>query len=261
MNKPIKIAIHGCVILLLAGCATSRDVLYFQNIDKAQLQALTTRYEAVIKKDDELKIIVTSADKTVTDPYNFTIGDISSGFTTLSEPETPIISCVVDCNGNIRFPVIGDFHVEGMTRQDLIDYLTERIAQDVKKPVVYVSFKNFKFTVLGEVRSACTYTYGTEKLNILQALGYAGDLNVTAMRNGILLIREIDGVVHHIKIDLRDSDILSSPYFFLQQNDVLYVPPSTARLAAATTSTGIWNAVSALASTVSVTIALLALIL
>jgi len=235
--------------------------LYFQDIDEAQLEKLSSHYEAVIKKDDELKIIITSADKTVTDPYNFTIGEVSSGYTTLSTPETPIMSCIVDKDGNITFPIMGKIHVEGMTRLELIDYLTERIKEDVKDPVVYVSFQNFKFTVLGEVRNPGTYTYGTEKLNILQALGFAGDLNVTAMRNGILLLREEEGTVKHIKIDLRSSEILNSPYFFLQQNDILYVPPSATRLMATTSSSGIWNAVSAVASSLSVTIALIALIL
>lgn len=260
MSKLIKLTIL-CVLVFLTGCATSKDVLYFQDIDTAKLQSLASHYEAVIKKDDELKIIITSADKSVTDPYNFTIGDISSGYTTLSNPETPIISCIVDKDGTITFPILGKIHVEGMTRLELIDYLTERIKEDVKDPVVYVSFQNFKFTVLGEVRNPGTYTYGTEKLNILQALGFAGDLNVTAMRNGILLLREEKGTVKHIKIDLRSSEILDSPYFFLQQNDILYVPPSATRLMATTSSSGIWSAVSAIASSLSVTIALIALIL
>jgi len=260
MNELIKLTIL-CSVFLLTGCATSKDVLYFQDIDEAQLEKLSSHYEAVIKKDDELKIIITSADKTVTDPYNFTIGEVSSGYTTLSTPETPIMSCIVDKDGNITFPIMGKIHVEGMTRLELIDHLTERIAKDVKDPVVYVSFKNFKFTVLGEVRSPGTYTYSTEKLNLLQALGYAGDLNVTALRNGIILLREVDGVMQHIKIDLRNSSILDSPYFYLQQNDILYVPPSATRMMATTSSSGIWSAVGAITSTLSVTIALLALIL
>ena len=114
MSKPVKSTILLLALLsLLTACATSRDVLYLQDIDKVQLHDLATRYEAVIKKDDELKIIITSADKTVTDPYNFTIGEVSSGFTTQSDPETPIMSCIVDARGDISFPILGRIHVEG----------------------------------------------------------------------------------------------------------------------------------------------------
>ncbi len=249
------------VCFMLMGCATSKDVLYFQDIDDVTLEQITTKYEAVIKKDDELKIIITSADKTVTDPYNFTIGDVSEGYSTLATPETPIMSCVVDADGNITFPIFGKIHVEGMTRLQLIDYLTERISVDVKDPTVYVSFKNYKFTVLGDVRNPGTFTYKTEKLSVLQALGYAGDLNVSASRENILLIREVDGVETYTKINLRNSSILDSPYFYLQQNDILYVPPSTTRMMMANYSAGIWSAISALASAVSVTIAIIALVL
>ena len=260
MNGFIKFCVLA-ICFMLIGCATSKDVLYFQDIDDVTLEQITTKYEAVIKKDDELKIIITSADKSVTDPYNFTVGDVSSGFTTLATPETPIMSCVVDADGNITFPIFGKIHVEGMTRLELIDYLTERIAKDVKDPTVYVSFKNYKFTVLGDVARPGTYTYGTEKLSVLQALGYAGDLNVTASRENILLIREVDGVETYTKIDLRNSSILDSPYFYLQQNDILYVSPSTTRLMMANSSTGIWSAIGAIASAVSVTIAIIALVL
>lgn len=258
MSKPVKPTILLLALLsLLTACATSRDVLYLQDIDKVQLHDLATRYEAVIKKDDELKIIITSADKTVTDPYNFTIGEVSSGFTTQSDPETPIMSCIVDACGDISFPILGRIHVEGMTRTQLIDYLKERISADVKDPIIYVSFKNYKFTVLGEVRKPGTYTYGTEKLTILQALGYAGDLGPAARRDGIILIREVDGRLEHVKIDLRASAFLDTEYYFLQQNDILYVPPSAPRLMAS----NIWSTLGTILSGMSVTIALLSLIL
>ena len=245
-------------ILALAGCATPKEILYFQDIDEVTLEQLAVKYEAVIKKDDELKIIVSGPDKSVTDPYNLTLGDISSGFTTINKPETPMMSYLVDSDGNINFPILGRIHVEGMTRIELIDYLTKEIGKDVKDPIVYVTFKNYKITVLGEVRSPGTYTYDSERINVLQALGMAGDLTVTAQRDGIILLREVDGVQQHVKIDLRNSSILDSPYFYLQQNDVLYVPPSTTRMMAATASTGIWTV---LYSTLTTIIAVLGLIL
>ena len=118
---------------------------------------------------------------------------------------------------------------------------------------VLISFKNYKVTILGEVRNPGTYVLESEKNNILQALGKAGDLNLTAKRDGIILIREVDGVMTHYTIDLRKSNILDSPYFYLQQNDVIYVPANSSRVAAANTATGIWSiAISSVSSIVAV---------
>jgi len=230
--------------IMLSGCTSSKEILYFQNIDDVNLKPLTTEYEAVIKKDDRLTIVVSGPDKLVCAPYNLTLNEMSStGGSMSSNPEQATLSYLVDSNGDIDFPILGKIHVEGMTRNDLVKYLTEEIGKDVKEPIVYVSFRNYKITVLGEVRSPGTYTIDSEKFNILQALGRAGDLNLTAQRNDILLLREVDGVLTHHRIDLRDKDILESPYFYLQQNDVLYVSPSATRVATATTATGIWSVI------------------
>lgn len=239
---------------MLAGCASSKDILYFQDIDDVQLEKLTTEYEAVIKKDDRLVILVSGPDKTVCAPYNLTLGEMGTTTSTAStNPETATLSYLVDGDGCINFPTMGSIKVEGMTRTELAKYLTERIGKDIKDPVVYVSFKNYKITILGEVRNPGTYVMESEKNNILQALGRAGDLNLTAKRDGIILMREVDGVMTHYKVDLRKSDILESPYFYLQQNDVIYVPANASKVATANTATGIWSvAISSVTSMVAV---------
>ena len=244
--------------IMLSGCTSSKKILYFQNIDDAELKPLTTEYEAVIKKDDRLTIVVSGPDKLVCAPYNLTLSEMSStGGGYSSNPEQSTLSYLVDPNGDIEFPILGKIHVEGMTRNDLVNYLTEEIGKDVKEPIVYVSFRNYKITVLGEVRSPGTYTIDSEKINILQALGRAGDLNLTAKRENILLLREENGVVTHHRIDLRDKDILESPYFYLQQTDVIYVSPSATRVATATTATGIWSVILSSLTTLITIIAFL----
>lgn len=243
LRKLLIVGMAG-LVLGLSGCTSSKEILYFQNIDDAELKPLANDYEAVIKKDDRLTIVVSGPDKTVCAPYNLTLGEMSSsGISSSTNPEQATLSYLVDPNGDIDFPILGKIHVEGMTRNELVNYLTEEIGKDVKNPIVYVAFRNYKFTVLGEVRSPGTYTIDSEKFNVLQALGRAGDLNLTALRNDILLLREEDGVIKHHRIDLRDKEILESPYFYLQQNDVLYVSPSATRVATATTATGIWSVV------------------
>jgi len=119
--------------------------------------------------------------------------------------------------------------VEGLTLRELSDKLTAEISKDVKNPIVNASFENYKVTVLGEVRSPGTYTIPSERTTILQALGMAGDLSLGGKRDNVLLIREVNGKYEHVKINLRKSDILSSPYFYLCQNDVIYVAPTSSR--------------------------------
>jgi len=246
------------VLLVAASCATSKDIVYFQDIDDVELKALTNEYEAVIKKDDRLSIVVSGPDKIVTAPYNLTLGELSSAGYSTTDPDKATLSYLVDTKGNIDFPILGTIHVEGMTRNQLVDYLTTEIGKDIKEPVVYVAFRDYRVTVLGEVRNPGTFLFTNEKISLLQALGRAGDLQLTAQREGILLIREIDGVMKHVKIDLRNSDILQSPYFYLQQNDVIVVPPSATRVATATAATGIWSVVL---SSVTTIIAVVTLIL
>ncbi len=252
----LGVAAAALAVLMSASCTSYRDIVYFQDIDDVSLSQIDTEYEAVIKKDDRLTIVVSGPDKTVTAPYNLTLNEMSgTGGGYSSNPEQSTLSYLVDVNGNIEFPILGKIHVEGMTRSQLTDYLTAEIGKDVQNPIVYVSFRNYKITVLGEVRSPGTFTFDSEKINILQAIGKAGDLSLTAERDGILLIREVDGVQTHHKIDLKDSHLLDSPYFYLQQNDVIVVPPSPTRVMTATTATGIWSVVL---SSITTTIAIIA---
>ena len=244
---------------LLCGCTSPKDILYFQDIDAIALGQLGNDYEAVIKKDDRLTIIVSGPDKSVTAPYNLTLGEVAlhGGGGSLN-PETNTLTYLVDSQGNILFPILGSIHVEGMTRNQLVSYLTKEIGKDVKDPIVYVSFKNYKITILGEVKSPGTYTFDSEKTSILQALGRAGDLTLNAQREGIILAREENGKIEHYTIDLRTARALDSKYFYLQQNDVLYIPPSASRVATATAPTGLW---SVILSSITTVVALLTFIL
>ena len=153
MKKTMKLLGAAAAIVLMASCSTSKEIEYFQDIDQLQPQAFAADYEAIIKKDDRLTIVVSGPDKTVTAPYNLTLGEMGNNMSSVStNPETATLSYLVDAKGNIEFPILGTLHVEGMTRNELVNYLTERIGRDVKNPVVYVSFKNYKITVLGEGR-------------------------------------------------------------------------------------------------------------
>jgi len=251
------VTVSVIVAMAIVSCSTPKKTLYFQNIDEITLKKLENNYEAVIKKDDRLSIFVSGPDRSVTSPYN--LSSYESTDLTGTSSDGGASSCyLVDPYGDISFPILGKIHVEGMTRNQLVEYLTREIGKDVKDPIVHISFKNYKVTVLGEVDEPGTYTFDTEKNNLLQALSLAGDLKITAKRDGILLIREVDGKMIHYTIDLKDSHLLDSPYFFLQQNDIIYVPPSTLGVYSGTAATNIW---SITLSSVTAILALLAILL
>ena len=148
-------------------------------------------------------------------------------------------------------PGLGRIKAEGMHRTELVEHITKLLVDQglVKQPVVSVSFLNYRITVLGEVKNPGTYTVPSERVTVLQALGMAGDLLITADRHEIVLIRDEDGKQTHFKFDLTESSILNSPYFYLHQNDVIYVPQSAIRIAQGTTATSLWSIILSSATT------------
>ena len=225
-----------------ASCTSPKQILYFQDIDEMVAQKIEEQYEPVIMKDDKLQILISGPDKSVISPYNFTLSDNSSGSYTSAQAVVPYL---VDSDGCIDMPGLGRLKVEGMRRVDLVNKITDLLRDGglIKDPVVSVSFMNYKVTVLGEVRNPGTYLMDGERNTILQALGKAGDLQLTAKRDDIILIRDVDGKQTHIKIDLTRSDILNSPYFYMHQNDVIYVPQSATRVRQGTAALSLWSTV------------------
>lgn len=256
----LELSVVMAVAFAAVSCTTSKDIHYFQDIDEVTMTKIQEQYEPVIMKDDKLQIVISGPDKMVVSPYNFTLSDFGRASGGGSSGANATIPYLVDSYGYIDMPGLGHLKVEGMRRVDLVNKITTMLKEGglVKDPVVSVSFMNYKVTVLGEVRAPGTYTMDSERNTILQAIGRAGDLLVTAKRDGIILIRDIDGVQTHIKIDLKKSDILNSPYFYMHQNDVIYVPQSPSRIASGTTATGIWSIVL---SSLTTTMALITFVL
>jgi polysaccharide export outer membrane protein len=225
----IRLTTLASLSVLLFSCATSKKILYLQDIEGSKhLQALHS-YESTIKKDDKLNIVVSAPNKEVVMPYNLSLGDNAGA--------SSIIPYVVDTNGFIDFPVLGHINVEGLTRRELAAMLTGRISADVKDPIVNISFADYRITILGEVRNPGTYTLPGEKTTIFQALGMAGDLTMAGKRKNVLLLREVDGGYEYAELDLRKTDILSSPYYYMSQNDLVYVAPIASRIQSGTAST------------------------
>ena len=224
------------LILLLSigmwSCSTSRSSLtYFEDI-KTQtdgtLPAPST-YEIRIVPDDELLITVTSLIPEVTAEYNLPLSNPAKNGSLLEVTQPKQQTYLVDKAGDINFPRLGVIHVAGMTSSELQNLIAKKISVDVEDPIVKVALVNFRVNVLGEVRNPGTIGVNRERFSILDALGAAGDLTEYAERNNILLIREVDGKKEFHRLNLNDAELLSSPYYYLQQNDAIYVEPNKIR--------------------------------
>ncbi|MGM9797215.1 MAG: polysaccharide biosynthesis/export family protein [Parabacteroides sp.] len=226
------VSVVALFVWLLSACSVPKDVAYFQGIDSAtaeQIEQMSQTYTARICTDDMLTITVTAWDPTVVTPFNppaFSYGQQAEVETATN---TQLQTYLVDTDGNINFPVLGKIHAEGLTKQQLRDLLQEKIRIYVADAMVNVQIINYKVTILGEVARPGRLTVPNERLSILDALGSVGDLSINANRKNILVVRDNHGKKEFARLDITQPDIFTSPYFYLQQNDLVYVEPNNAK--------------------------------
>ncbi|WP_394907303.1 polysaccharide biosynthesis/export family protein [uncultured Mesonia sp.] len=220
-------------VLCLTACTSKKDILYMQNIDQhTPAQTLDLYTEKYIQVNDILKIDVTALNEESLTPFKFKKTQ-AMGATNLNGPAVLLEGYLVNKDGAIDYPGLGNIQAAGLTTQELKEVIELRLQKFVRDAQVKVRLVNFKFTVLGEVKAPGTYSITDENISIPQALGMAGDLTIQADRNHILLVREINGERVHQRIDLTQTDWMNSPYYFLKQNDILYVTPNTAKVKSA----------------------------
>lgn len=225
------------VVLLLTSCKSSKlNVTYFQdleNIQSGQIASNNNNYEVKIVPDDQLLIQVSGMDPSAVVMFNLPAASFQNAGETTATGTPSLQTFLVNSQGNIDFPVLGQIHVEGMTRTQLSEYLKEKISVYVKNPLVNVKINNFKVAVLGEVNMPGTKVINSERVTIIDAIGMSGDLGLQANRENILIIRDANGQKEFHRVDITSSGIMNSPYYFLQQNDVIYVEPNIAKQKAA----------------------------
>ncbi len=222
----------SCLLLmLLLGSCKSQKLTYFENLGTEIDGTLNAPVADIrIRPGDELQINVTAPVPEAVAPYTSTTSTSAApGVIDSREIATKELTYRVDTNGDIVFPVLGKVHAGGLTTAELADNLTRRIAEDVESPIVRVTLANFRIKVLGEVRNPGAYDMDRERVSVLDAVAMAGDLTMYGRRDNVVVIREEDGKVNYHKLNLNDARTLSSPYFYLQQNDVVYVDPSESR--------------------------------
>lgn len=218
-------------VCLLASCSSSKTSLsYFENLKEYQDGVLASGdFNVKIIPDDELFITVTSMVPEATAGYNIPLSNPATRGNLQTYTQATQQTYIVDKQGDIKFPILGTIHVAGMSTLELAKYLTDKIALDVDDPFVRVELINFRVNVMGEVNRPGAKMVNRERYSILDALADAGDLTAYGERNNVLLIREVDGKKEFHRFNLNDASILTSPYFYLQQNDVLYVEPNQIR--------------------------------
>jgi polysaccharide export outer membrane protein len=222
------------------GCKAKKEVVYFQGrLDSKE--EVATSYDPILKSDDLLSITVLGLDEEAAKPFNlplFNSGIVGGYFQ--GAPTQP--GFLIGPDGNIDFPVIGKIKLAELKRSQAIDLLKKSLTQYIQNPTILIRILNYKITVLGDVKNPGTFTIPNEKVTIIEALGIAGDLNITGKRKNIKVIRESDGKKKEYIIDLTQSNVFDSPVYHLQQNDLVYVEPNRSKINSSlinTSNTGI----------------------
>lgn len=218
-------------VLLLASCASRKDIVYLEDMQMGVKYPIDTKYEAVVHRDDRLDITVSCKNPELAIPFNiqgrnFRV-DASGNVTSSENAGIKEKGYRVDTDGNIDFPILGKLHVEGLKVSQVKNMIESQIRQGnyIKDPMVSIEFLNFKYTVLGAVGHNGTFRVDGDRVTLLEAIANAGDLTAKARMDRVTVIREMDGERQMFVHDLRSKDIFDSPCFYLQQNDIVYVEP------------------------------------
>ncbi|MDR2275725.1 MAG: polysaccharide biosynthesis/export family protein [Sphingobacterium sp.] len=193
------------------------------------MNTLYEQYVPKIQPSDILTVVVTAADPKATIPFN-PVSMMANGNLTQQTDLALRPTYTVDNSGDIILPMLGKVHVAGLTRVQAIDKIRKELGDYIKDPGVNINFNNFRISVLGEVNRPGSFILPTERVTILEALGLAGDLTIRGVRENIMLVREVDGQKTIHRIDLTQQNTLNSPYYYLVQNDVIYVEPNKAQI-------------------------------
>ena len=226
--KHLGIFILGA--LLLASCATNKRAAYIQQVQTDIPTAIEQDYQIRIKPLDRLTVTINTKDPELAAPFNAASSYNSlnglSSYSSSSNGNLQILT--VDKEGKIQLPIIGEIDCDGLTRNELAKKIENTIRENgmVHDPIVIIQFADVKFSVLGEVARPGQFSITKDRISLFDALAMAGDLTIYGQRENVALIREENGMrtVHYF--DLKNPDILTSPYFYLQQDDVVYVTPN-----------------------------------
>ena len=224
-----KILLMGLMLVLFSSCASSKKFVYLQDLKAGQKEAFDIKHEAIVHRDDRLRITVSCKSPELALPFNNQNGVVSVSADGNVESVRGVAKETgyrVDIDGNIIFPILGKLQVEGLTVSQVSELIRNKIIEGnyINDPQVSIEFLNFKYSVLG-ASGAGVYSVDGDRITLLEALAQAGDLATNARVDQVLVIREKGNEREVFAHDLRSKEIFNSPAFYLQQNDVIYVVP------------------------------------
>ena len=230
MKKKITYLFILAFVFGISSCSVFRDseykdVSYFQNLNHSGFQEDINNYSPLkIQPGDILGITVSAINQEAASVFNISVNRAIGNAAETNSP-TPVSGFKVDHNGEVQLPLVGNMKVTGLTTDEVAKQLTANLVTYLKSPIVSVRIVNFKISVFGDVLRPDVYNIQNEHININEALSLAGDLNITAKRTNVLLVREQDGKRQYFVIDLTKRDLFTSPYYYLHNNDILYIDP------------------------------------
>lgn len=232
MKKKMKM--WGCLALglyLLAGCASQKQIAYLQDVPGDYRRQMGQDYDIRINTDDLLSIMVNSKNPELAQMFNLPMVSYQITNTGYTGGQYRILGYLVDKEGEIDFPQLGKIKVRGLTRFELAERLKQELTGRglVNDPVITIQFLNFKVAVMGEVARPGTFEVNSDRITLLDALSRAGDLTIYGRRENVKVIREENGQRMVGSVDLRSAELMDSPFYYLKQNDIVYVEPNKAR--------------------------------
>lgn len=265
MRRALSIIFMASLFCVIFSCKANRDIDYMSNIESIAIQTSMENSKFTIQTGDQLVIFVSAKDMDVAKPFNQNYSSSEISQFSLPSSNLPLQgqssvagpTYVVDSNGFIQFPILGNLDTKQKTLEQFRESLKERLQQYIKDPGVSIRTTNFTVTVLGEVNRTGQFLIPTgQSVTLLNAIGLAGDLTIYGQRKNVLVVRNVDGETTTKHIDLTDAEFFNSPYYYVKQNDVIYVSPNQSRRNASSygPQTGVWISVA------SVLVGLLALL-
>jgi polysaccharide export outer membrane protein len=212
----------------MASCVSKKEVVYLQEIEEST-SSTKNNYEPVIKADDILFINVSSIEPKASEPFNLVQGQNGGGGGGVGL-QIYQSTYLVNNQGYIQFPVLGELKVGGLNRFELLEMLKSKISEYVKDPVINLRIINYKITVIGEVNRPGAFNITGERITIIEAIALAGDMTLFGKRENVMIVRESEGVKTIFRLDLTDPSIINSPYYYLTQNDLVYVEPNKRKI-------------------------------
>jgi len=229
MFKTTFYLIFLVIILTLSSCNTRKRMVYFQTESADSLAVKQTQFTPTLKVDDFLSVVITADDLESVVPFNYpAIGitqSVNQGYT---QGNPAKLGYLIDAEGKVNLPVLGKMELGGLSRAEATQLLEKELSNYLSNPVVNIQIQNYKITVLGDVSRPGTFNIPNERITLLEAIGLSGDLEITGNRKNVLVIREEPEGKKQYRIDLTSDQILTSPVYYLEQNDVVYVEPNSA---------------------------------